>query len=160
MSEVKTWEMDFGGRKLIVQTGKLALQANASVTVQYEDTVVLATVVMSPEAREGTDFFPLMVEYEEKMYASGRIKGSRFIKREGRPSDQAVLTSRLVDRALRPLFDKKTKNDVQIIASVLSFDEKNDTDVPALIAGSIALSLSQIPWCGPLVSCSTGIIDD
>ena len=160
MSEVKTWEMDFGGRKLIVQTGKLALQANASVTVQYEDTVVLATVVMSPEAREGTDFFPLMVEYEEKMYASGRIKGSRFIKREGRPSDQAVLTSRLVDRALRPLFDKKMKNDVQIIASVLSFDEKNDPDVPALIAGSIALSLSQIPWSGPIASCSVGIIDD
>lgn len=160
MSEVKTWEMDFGGRKLTVQTGKLALQANSSVTVQYEDTVVLATVVMSPEAREGIDFFPLMVEYEEKMYASGRIKGSRFIKREGRPSDQAVLTSRLVDRALRPLFDKKTKNDVQIIASVLSFDEKNDPDVPALIAGSIVLALSEIPWSGPIASCSVGIIDD
>ena len=159
MLQVKTWEMEFCGKKLVVETGKLALHAGASVTVKYGDTVVLATATMSKEPREGIDFFPLMVDYEEKMYAAGKIKGSRFIKREGRPSDEAVLNSRLIDRALRPLFADEIKNDVQIILSVLSFDEENDPDVPSLIAGSIALTISEIPWESPIASCLVNIID-
>ncbi|MFA6193809.1 MAG: polyribonucleotide nucleotidyltransferase, partial [Parcubacteria group bacterium] len=105
--EPKKFETEIAGRKLVVETGLLANQANASVTAQYGDTVVLATAVMSPNAREGVNYFPLMVDYEEKFYASGKIKGSRFIKREGRPTDEAVLNGRLIDRTLRPLFDQQ-----------------------------------------------------
>ena len=107
MEKVKKFETEIAGRKLIVESGLLANQANASVTVRYGDTVVLATAVMSPEAREGMNYFPLMVDYEEKFYASGKIKGSRFIKREGRPTDEAVLNGRLIDRTLRPLFNQQ-----------------------------------------------------
>jgi len=101
---IKKFELDLGGKKLIVETGKFAGQANGSCTVQYEDTLVLGTAVMSGNIREGIDFFPLMVDYEERLYAAGKIKGSRFIKREGRPSDEAILSGRLVDRAIRPFF--------------------------------------------------------
>ena len=128
--EPKKFETEIAGRKLVVETGLLAKQANASVTVRYGDTVVLATAVMSPEAREGVNYFPLMVDYEEKFYASGKIKGSRFIKREGRPTDEAVLNGRLIDRTLRPLFDQRMRNEVQVIVTVLSIDQEND---PALV---------------------------
>ena len=144
MSKKQTFEMEFAGKQLIVETGELALQANASCTVRYGDTVVLATAVMNKDAREGLDFFPLMVEFEEKMYAAGKIKGSRFVKREGRPTDEAVLTGRMIDRGLRPLFDQSIRRDVQVITSVLSFDEENDADVIAIIAASIVLHISDI----------------
>ncbi|MEK7255591.1 MAG: polyribonucleotide nucleotidyltransferase, partial [Bacteroidota bacterium] len=110
MEKVKTFEMEWGGRKLSVEIGKLALQATGSCRVQYGDTVVLATAVMSKSIREGIDFFPLMVDYEEKLYAAGIIKGSRFIKRETRPSDEAVLTGRMIDRSIRPLFPHDLAN--------------------------------------------------
>ncbi|MFA6193412.1 MAG: polyribonucleotide nucleotidyltransferase, partial [Parcubacteria group bacterium] len=138
------------GKKLVVETGLLANQANASVTVQYGDTVVLATAVMSPNAREGVNYFPLMADYEEKFYASGKIKGSRFIKREGRPTDEAVLNGRLIDRTLRPLFDQQMRNEVQVIVTVLSIDQENDPALVGAIAASTALAISDIPWNGPI----------
>jgi len=147
---VKKFETEVAGRKLIVETGLLASQANASATVRYGDTVVLATAVMSPEARPGVNYFPLMVDYEEKFYASGKIKGSRFIKREGRPTDEAVLNGRLIDRTLRPLFDQWMRNEVQVIVTVLSIDQENDPALAGVIAASTALSISDIPWGGPV----------
>ncbi len=156
---VKKFELEWGGKNLIVETGKFAGQANGSCTVRYGDTVVLATAVMSGTQREGIDFFPLMVEYEEKLYAAGKIKGSRFIKREGRPTDEAILTARLVDRAIRPFFDDRMRNDIQVVASTLSWDQENDPDIPALIGASIALSISDIPWKGPIAAVRVGQIN-
>ncbi len=154
------FELDILGKSLHVEIGELALHANGSCLVRYGDTVVLATAVMSDEVREGVDFFPLMVEYEEKLYAVGKIKGSRFIKREGRPSDEAVLISRKIDRGIRPLFPKNLKNDVQVIVSVLSYDSENSPDVPSIIASSIALHISNIPWDGPVAAMRVGYIDN
>ena len=148
--EPKKFETEIAGRKLVVETGLLANQANGSVTVRYGDTVVLATAVMSPNAREGVNYFPLMVDYEEKFYASGKIKGSRFIKREGRPTDEAVLNGRLIDRTLRPLFAQQMRNEVQVIVTVLSIDQENDPALVGAIAASTALSISDIPWNGPI----------
>lgn len=148
--EQRKFETEIAERKLVVETGLLAQQANASVTVRYGDTVVLATAVMSSEAREGVSYFPLMVDYEEKFYASGKIKGSRFIKREGRPTDEAVLNGRLIDRTLRPLFNQRMRNEVQIIVTVLSIDQENDPCLVGVIAASTALSISNIPWNGPI----------
>lgn len=142
--------IDFGGKKLTIETGKLAHAANGSCTVRYGDTVVLATAVMSKDARPGLGFFPLMVEFEEKLYAAGRIKGSRFIKREGRPTDEAVLVARFIDRAIRPLFDSRMSNDVQVILTVLAFDGENDADIPAFVGAACALHMSDIPWNGPI----------
>jgi polyribonucleotide nucleotidyltransferase len=159
MFESKKFSVDFFGRPLTVETGRLAVQTNGSCTVRYGDTVVLATVVMSPERREGIDFFPLSVEYEERLYAAGKIKGSRWIKREGRPSDEAVLTGRLVDRAIRPLFPAEIRNDVQVILTVLSFDNENDSDIVSMIAASTALALSDVPWQGPLGGVRVGRVD-
>lgn len=153
---VKQWSMQWAGRTLTVETGKFALQANASCTVRYGDTVLLATVVMSKNTRDGIDFFPLMVNFEEKLYAAGKIKGSRFIKREGRPTEEAILSGRLVDRAIRPLFDQNMRNDVQVILTALSYDGDNDPQIPALIAASIVLSLSNIPWAGPIAGVRVG----
>jgi polyribonucleotide nucleotidyltransferase len=150
MEKVKKFEMEIAGRKLSIESGLLAAQANASVTARYGDTLVLATAVMSPEAREGMNYFPLMVDYEEKFYASGKIKGSRFIKREGRPTDEAVLNGRLIDRTLRPLFDQRMRNEVQIIVTVLSIDQENDPALVGTIAASAALAISDIPWNGPV----------
>jgi len=155
----KTFEMDYAGRKLIVKTGALAMQANASCTVQYGDTMVLATAVINKEEKEGMPYFPLMVEFQEKMYAAGRIKGSRFIKREGRPTDEAVLTSRLIDRGLRPLFDDAIRRDIQVVVSALSIDGENAPDVPAIIAASLVLHISDIPWAGPLAGIRIGQVD-
>lgn len=142
--------IEFGGKTLTIETGKFAKAANGSCTVRYGDTVVLATAVMSKDARPGLGFFPLMVDFEEKLYAAGRIKGSRFIKREGRPTDEAVLAARFIDRAIRPLFDHRMANDVQVIITVLAFDGKNDADIPGFIAASCALHMSDIPWNGPI----------
>ncbi|MDA1024428.1 MAG: polyribonucleotide nucleotidyltransferase, partial [bacterium] len=124
----KRYTAEFAGKELIIETGKFAMNTNASVTVQMGDTLVLVTAVMSSSVRDGMNYLPLMVDYEEKMYAAGRIKGSRFIKREGRPTDEAVLVARFIDRALRPLFNDRLRNDVQIIVTVLSFDGENDPD--------------------------------
>ncbi len=148
--EPKKFETEIAGRKLVVETGLLANQANASVTVRYGDTVVLATAVMSPAARDGVNYLPLMVDYEEKFYASGKIKGSRFIKREGRPTDEAVLNGRLIDRTIRPLFDQQMRNEVQVIVTVLSIDQENDPALAGAIAASTALAISDIPWNGPI----------
>ncbi|MBI4591933.1 polyribonucleotide nucleotidyltransferase [Candidatus Uhrbacteria bacterium] len=150
MNEPKRFQTQWGDRTLIIETGKYAQQAGGSCIVQYGDTVVLATATMSPETRQGMDFFPLMVDYEEKLYAAGRIKGSRFVKKEGRPTDEAILISRFIDRALRPLFDQKIRNEVQVIVTALSFDGENDPDVLGLIAASCALHISDIPWNGPI----------
>ena len=152
------FETQWGGKNLIIETGKFARQANGACTVQYGDTMVLATAVLSKNVREGIDFFPLMVDYEEKLYAAGKIKSSRFMKREGRPSDEAVLSGRLVDRAIRPLFPEGLRNDIQVILTVLSVDGENDSDVPAIIAGSVALAISDIPWDGPIAGARVGFI--
>jgi len=156
---VKKFELEWGGKNLIIETGKFAGQANGSCTVRYGDTLVLATATMSGNQREGIDYFPLMVEYEEKLYAAGKIKGSRFIKREGRPTDEAILTARLVDRAIRPFFNDRMRNDIQVVASTLSWDQENDSDIPALIGASVALSISNIPWNGPIAAVRVGQIN-
>lgn len=157
--EIKKFSTNFAGKELIIETGRFADQANAAITVQMGETVVLVTAVLG-EPRDGMDFFPLMVDYEEKLYAAGRIKGSRFIKREGRPSDEAVLVSRFIDRAIRPLFDNRIRNNVQVICTVLSFDEENDPDILGLIGASCALHISDIPWNGPIGAVRTSQIGD
>ncbi|OGD87975.1 polyribonucleotide nucleotidyltransferase [Candidatus Curtissbacteria bacterium RIFCSPHIGHO2_02_FULL_40_17] len=142
-------EIDLAGKKLILESGELATQANASVLASYGETVLLATAV-SKKAPPDMDFFPLAVDYEERLYAGGKISTSRFIKREGRPSEKAILTARLIDRSIRPLFPKDYQAEVQVVITVLSFDQENDPDIVALIAASCALSLSDIPWNGPI----------
>jgi len=142
-------ERQFEGRRLILEVGKVAKQADGAVWVQYGDTVVLVTAVAAKEPREGIDFFPLTVDYQEKAYAAGKIPGG-FFKREGRPGDKETLISRLIDRPLRPLFPKTFRNEVQVIATVLSADQENDPDVLALIGASCALCLSPIPFSGPV----------
>jgi polyribonucleotide nucleotidyltransferase len=159
MSNVQRFEIEWGGKPLIIETGKYAAQANAACTVQYGETLILATAVMSKSKREGIDFFPLMIDYEEKMYAAGRIKGSRFMKREGRATDEAVLVGRSIDRGIRPLFDQNMRNEVQVVLTVLSFDGENDPDVPAIVAASCVLHMSDIPWNGPLAGIRVGQID-
>lgn len=156
---VQRFETEYAGKKLIVETGKLAQQANGSCTVQYGDTVILATATMGKEPRDGIDYFPLMVDYEEKLYAAGKIKGSRFIKREGRPTDEAILNGRMIDRALRPLFDSIIRNDIQVVLTVLSIDNENDPGVLSLIAASFALHISDIPWAGPIAGIRIGQIN-
>ncbi len=158
MPEIQTFETPWGGKTLKIQTGKYANQANGSCTVQYGDTIVLAAATMSESTREGLDFFPLMVEFEERLYAAGRIKGSRFIKKEGRPTDEAILTARYIDRAIRPLFDDRMRNEVQVVVTCLAFDGENDPDIPGLIAASCALFMSDIPWKGPIADIRVGQI--
>ncbi len=154
--EQKKWSLQIGGRILEIETGLLANQASGSVTCRYGDTVVLATAVMSKNASRVSGYFPLMVDFEERYYAAGKIKGSRFIKREGRPSDTAILSGRAVDRTIRPLFNSRMRNDVQVICTVLSYDGENDPDVIAMIAASVALSISNIPWDGPIAAVRVG----
>src|SRR5205085_11637857 len=134
-------------KKLTLETGTLAQQATSGVLARMGDTMVLVTVVMGKKDTS-LDYFPLSVEYVERLYAGGRIKGSRWVKREGRPSDDAVLTGRLIDRSIRPLFPKEYKNDVQVVVTVLSVDGENEPDVLSMIAVSAALSVSPIPWNG------------
>ncbi len=159
MNNEQTFSTEWLGRALTIKTGKLARQANSAVTVQYGDTVVLATVVEAKEERVGIDFFPLMVDYEERFYAAGIIKGSRWIKREGRPSDEAVLTGRMIDRAIRPLFLDDSRRNVQVVITVLSFDHTNDPDIVSLIASSAALSIAGLNWAGPIGGVKVGKID-
>ncbi|MFA4937074.1 MAG: polyribonucleotide nucleotidyltransferase [Patescibacteria group bacterium] len=156
MSEIKKFTQEVAGKQLTVEIGKLANQAHGSCTVQYGDTVVLATVVQASEPREGIDYFPLLVDYEERLYAAGKIKGSRFIKREGRPTDEAILTSRVIDRSIRPLFRDTERKDVQVMVTVLSVDHENDPDIVALIAASTALGISSVPWNGPIAAVRIG----
>ncbi len=146
----QAFETTWHGRTIKAEFGRFAEQAHGACTVQYGDTVVLATVVRSENIRDGIDYFPLMVDFEERMYAAGKIKGSRFMKREGRPTDEAVLSGRMIDRSIRPLFDESVRNDVQVIITALSVDGENDPDVPALIAASMAIATSGIPWNGPI----------
>lgn len=160
MDKTKLYTTDFGGRELKVTLVNWAEQTSGSVLMQYGETVMLATAVMSGTPREGIDFFPLLVDYQERFYASGKIKGSRFIKREGRPSDEATLTGRVIDRSIRPRFDMRIRNDVQVVVTVLSYDKANDPEIPSIIASSLALSLSDIPWKGPMGAVRVGKIDD
>ncbi len=146
-------------REVIIETGMLAQQAGGAVTVRSGDSVIFAAVTASKQPREGIDFFPLTVDYEERLYAAGRIPGS-FFRREGRPSEQAILLCRLVDRPLRPLFDKNTHNDVQVILVALSSDQENQLDILSVIAASAALTISDIPWAGPIGAVRIGMIDD
>jgi polyribonucleotide nucleotidyltransferase len=151
-------QIDFGGRPFSIETGKVAKQANGSVLVQYGETVVLVTAVTSEKKREGLDFIPLTVNYLEMTYAAGRIPGG-FFKREGRPSDRETLISRFIDRPLRPLFPKGFQNEIQIIATVLSADQDNDPSILGMIGASSALSLSDIPFDGPIAGAKVGRID-
>jgi polyribonucleotide nucleotidyltransferase len=152
------FETVFGGRHLSIETGKIAQLADGSALVRYGDSVVLGTAVSSDSPREGVDFFPLTVDYEEKMYAAGKIPGG-FIKRENRPSEHAILSARLTDRPIRPLFPKAYRNDVQVILTVLSADQENDPATIGTIAASAALSISDIPFFGPVAAVKVGYID-
>ncbi len=159
MSKFKEVNINLNGKIINIETGKMAKQAAGSIVVSCEETVVLVTAVSSKEPREGIDFFPLMVDYEEKFYAAGKIPGG-FFKREGRPSKNAILTSRLIDRPLRPLFPMKYRNDVQVIATVLSFDQKNLPDILAIIGASAALWISDIPFQGPIGAVRIGLVEN
>ena len=155
---MQKWEMTLAGRPLIIETGKMAKQANASVLVRYGDTVVLVTAVMAQKAREGIDFFPLLVDYEERLYAVGKIPGG-FIKREGRPAESAVLAARMIDRPLRPLFPEGFRNDVQVTTTVLSVEPDNEPGLAGMIGASAALHISEIPFAGPIGGVKVGRID-
>ena len=155
---MQSFEMQVGGRPLIIEQGKMAKQANGSVLVRYGDTAVLVAATASAEPREGIDFFPLTVDFEEKMYAAGKIPGG-FIKREGRPSESAILCSRLIDRPIRPLFPEGFRNDVQIIATVLCVDQDNAPEIAGMIGASCALCVSDIPFAGPIAGVKVGRVD-
>ena len=159
MTDVTTMEVEIGGKTISLETGRLAKQANGAVLVRCEDTAVLVTAVAREEGRENQDFFPLTVDIEERMYAAGKIPGG-FIKREARPSEKATLTARQIDRPLRPRFPKGFMNEVQVIATVLSTDQENAYDVLAMIGASAALTISEIPFLGPLGAVRVAIIDD
>ncbi len=152
-------ECTIGGRKLTIETGKLANQADSAVTVRYGDTVVLVTACVSPKPREGTDFLPLTIDYEERLYAAGKIPGG-FIRREGRPSEEATLTCRLTDRPLRPLLPKDWRRDIQLLITVLSVDHENDPNVLSIIGSSAALSISEMPFDGPVSAVHVGYINN
>nr|MBP6914459.1 polyribonucleotide nucleotidyltransferase [Candidatus Parcubacteria bacterium] len=152
----ETFKLELQGKTIEVEINNLAERTNSSVWVKLDDTVIIATCVMSKKEIEGIDFFPLSVIYEEKYYAVGKILGSRFLKRESRPSEKAILNSRLIDRAIRPLFPSNLKREIQIIATCVSWDKENDPSVLALLAASIALSISDIPWNGPLAPLRIG----
>lgn len=155
----KTIAANIGGQEWKFETGHLAGQANGAVMARLGDTVVLATAVMSKQVREGMDFFPLLVDYEERLYAAGKIKGSRWVKREGRASDDAILSGRVIDRTLRPMFPDGMRNDVQVVATVMSVDGENDPDMVAVNAASMALHISDIPFDGPVAGVRVGKID-
>src|SRR5271157_2359644 len=151
-------EIDWGGRPLVLETGKIARQADGAVLARYGDTIVLCTAVGVRSSRPGQDFFPLTVNYQEKAFAAGKIPGG-FFKREGRPSEKETLVSRLIDRPIRPLFPEGFRNEVQIIATVLSHDLENNPDIVAMIGCSAALTLSGIPFFGPVAGARVGYID-
>ena len=147
--EGKQYTANVGGQPITFETGKLAGQAGGSVTIQLGDLMIFASATMASKPREGLDFFPLTVEYEERMYAGGRIPGS-FFRREGRPTTEAILTSRLTDRPLRPLFNQEMRNEVQVIMFSISADQENPLDILCINAASAALMISDIPWAGPV----------
>ncbi len=159
MVKSEVFECEFGGRTLAIETGKLAEQASGAVTVRYGDTVVLVTTCISDQPREGIDFLPLTVDYEERLYAAGKIPGG-FIRREGRPSEEATLACRLTDRPLRPLLPKGWRNDIQLIVTVLSADRENDPDILAVIGSSAVLSISEVPFDGPVSAVHIGYINN
>ena len=146
------------GRPLVIETGKMAGLANGSCLVRYGDTVILATATASEKPREGIDFLPLSVDFDERQYAAGKIPGG-FFRREGRPTEKAIITSRLIDRPIRPLFPKDLRNDVAINLLVLSVDNDNSPEIAAMLGASIALSISDIPWNGPIGGVSVGMVD-
>ncbi len=154
----KTYSMDLAGRELSVEIGRVAELANGAAIIRYGDTAVLVAVTASEKPRQGIDFFPLSIDYEEKLYAVGKIPGG-FIKREGRPTEKAILTSRLIDRPIRPLFPKDYRNDVSVVATVLSVDQDCSPEIAAMIGSSIALSISDIPFMGPTGAVSVGMVD-
>ena len=154
----KTWETEFAGRKLVLETGKMAGLANAAFLARYGETEVLCTVTASAKPREGVDFFPLSVDYEEKMYSVGRIPGS-FLRREGRAGEKAILTSRCIDRPIRPLFPKDLRNDCSVVATVMSVDPDCSPEIAAAIGVSAAIAVSDIPWDGPISSVNVGLVD-
>ena len=156
--DFKTFETEVAGRKLVIETGKMAQLANGSCIVRYGETEVLCTATMAPKPREGVDFFPLSVDFEEKLYAVGRIPGS-FQRREGKASEKAVLTSRVIDRPIRPLFPKDMRNDVSVVATVMSVDPDCSPEIAALWGVSTAIAISDIPWDGPVSSVSLGLVD-
>jgi len=156
---VNLFKYNLAGRDLVVETGRLAQQANGSVIISYGDTTVLVTATASKEPREGVDFFPLTVDYEERLYAVGKIPGG-FIKREGRPSEKAILSARLIDRPIRPLFPDGFRNEVQVIATILSVDQDNLPDVTAINGASLALCISDIPFDGPIGAVDVGLVDE
>ena len=154
----KVWETELAGRKLSIETGKMAGLANAAVMVRYGDTNVLCTVTASAKPREGVDFFPLSVDYEEKMYSVGRIPGS-FQRREGKASEKAVLTSRCIDRPIRPLFPKDLRNDCTVVATVMSVDPDCSHEIAGMIGASLVTAVSDIPWNGPIGGVQVGLVD-
>lgn len=154
----KVWETELAGRKLTLETGKMAGLANASIMARYGETEVLCTVTASAKPREGVDFFPLSVDYEEKMYAVGKFPGS-FLRREGRAGEKAILTSRCIDRPIRPLFPKDLRNDCSVVATVMSVDPDCSPEITAAIGVSAAIAISDIPWAGPISSVNVGIVD-
>src|SRR5580692_7369769 len=158
MFEIHREELDWAGRKLVLETGKIARQADGAVVATYGETTVLATVVAAKTAKAGGDFFPLTVNYQEKAFAAGRIPGGYF-KREGRPSEKETLVSRLIDRPIRPLFPNGYRNDTQVVVTVLSHDLENDPDILAMVATSAALTLSGIPFMGPVGGARVGYIN-
>lgn len=154
----KSFRMELAGRPLIVETGKMAKQASGAVLVRYGETVVLVTSTASKEAREGMDFFPLTVDYEEKMYAVGKMPGG-FLRREGRPGNSAILNARLIDRPIRPLFDKRCRNDIHVMATILSVDYDNAPELCGMLGASASLGISDIPWDGPIAGVRVGRVD-
>ena len=158
MFDVYRKEMDWGGRKLVLETGKIARQADGAVMATLGETTVLCTVVGAKQPRVGLDFFPLTVNYQEKTFAAGKIPGG-FFKREGRPSEKETLTSRLIDRPIRPLFDKGFKCETQVVCTVLSHDLENDPDMVAMVGASAALTISGLPFLGPIAGARVGYID-
>jgi polyribonucleotide nucleotidyltransferase len=155
MFKIARQEIDWAGRKLVLETGKIARQADGAVLVTYGETTVLCTVVAEKEVKPDMDFFPLTVHYQEKVFSVGRIPGG-FFKREGRPTEKEVLTSRLIDRPIRPLFPEGFRNEVQVICTVLSHDLENDPDIIGLIGASAALAVSGVPFLGPVGAARVG----
>ena len=156
---LKTFSMELAGRTLTVETGKLAQLANGAALIRYGDTVIMSTATASSSPRDGIDFFPLSVDYEERLYAVGKIPGG-FIKREGKPSEKAILTSRVIDRPIRPLFPKDLRNDVAVVNTVMSVEQDNSPEIAAMIGASIAISISDIPFNGPIGGVILGLIDN
>ena len=154
----KVYEIEYGGKKMTFETGKMCCLSNASILVRWGETVVLCNVTASKKPREGIDFFPLSVDFEEKLYSVGKIPGS-FIKREARPSDKAILNSRLVDRPIRPLFPKDMRNDCSVVMTVMSVDADCPPEIAGMCGVSLALTISDIPWNGPIAGVNVGLVD-